>query len=179
MGFVRRLLSSRSAIALLLIIAMGAFLRFFAIGSKTVWLDEAFSIWVANHGIIDGAAWLIKIDQHPPLYYALLSIWQWLFGDAQGIVRAFSALCSTLAIPFIYLATKRITQDTHGRAAGRAVPGAVALPDTLRPGSAHVRAAHDGGGHRPLLRGALSGRLRHAPSDLARLHFPAPLVPDG
>ena len=112
MGFIRRLLSSRSAIALLLIVAMGAFLRFFAIGSKTVWLDEAFSIWVANHGIIDGAGWLIKIDQHPPLYYALLSIWQWIFGDTQGIVRAFSALCSTLAIPFAYLAAKRITQDT-------------------------------------------------------------------
>ncbi len=112
MALIRRLLSSRSAIALLLIIATGAFLRFFAIGSKTVWLDEAFSIWVANHGIIEGTGWLIKIDQHPPLYYALLSIWQWIFSDTQGIVRAFSALCSTLAIPFIYLATKRITQDT-------------------------------------------------------------------
>ncbi len=112
MVFIRRLLSSRSAIALLLIIATGAFLRFFDIGSKTVWLDEAFSIWVANHGILEGAGWLIKIDQHPPLYYSLLSIWQWIFRDTQGVVRAFSALCSTLAIPFIYLATKRITQDT-------------------------------------------------------------------
>jgi mannosyltransferase len=112
MGLFRRLLSSRPAIALLLIFAMGAFLRFFAIGSKTVWLDEAFSIWVANHGIVEGTGWLIKIDQHPPLYYSLLSIWQWFFGDVQAVVRAFSALCSTLAIPFIYLATKRITQDT-------------------------------------------------------------------
>jgi len=112
MALIRRLLSSRSAIALLLIIATGAFLRFFAIGSKTVWLDEAFSIWVANHGILEGIGWLIKIDQHPPLYYLLLSVWQWIFDDTQGVVRAFSALCSTLAIPFIYLATKRITQDT-------------------------------------------------------------------
>ena len=81
MVLIRRLLSSRSAIALLLIIATGAFLRFFAIGFKTVWLDEAFSIWVANHGIFEGAGWLIKIDQHPPLYYSLLSVWQWIFDD--------------------------------------------------------------------------------------------------
>ena len=101
----------RNTIFLLLIIALGALLRFYAIGSKTVWLDEAFSIWVANQGIVEGWRWLIRIDQHPPLYYTLLSVWQWLFGDLQGSVRALSALCSTLVIPFVYLAAARITRD--------------------------------------------------------------------
>jgi uncharacterized membrane protein len=46
--------------------------------------------------------WLVKIDQHPPLYYTLLHFWM-TFGDSATIVRALSALLSTLTIPVIYL----------------------------------------------------------------------------
>ena len=92
---------------LALIIFVGAFLRFYTIGSKTLWLDEAFSVWVAHHALVDSWSWLIRIDQHPPLYYSLLHFWQTIFGDGQGTVRAFSALCSTLAMPFFYGACRR------------------------------------------------------------------------
>jgi mannosyltransferase len=92
---------------LVLLVLLGAWLRFFSIGAKTVWLDEAFSIWVAAHSLIDLLSWLIRIDQHPPLYYTLLHFWQMLFGDLQGAVRAFSALCSTLTLPILYLAAVR------------------------------------------------------------------------
>jgi len=97
---------------LVMIILLGAFLRFYTIGAKTIWLDEAFSIWVADHSLLSGWSWLIRIDQHPPLYYSLLHFWQMLFGDEQGTVRAFSALCSTLTIPFFYGASRRWT-DTR------------------------------------------------------------------
>ncbi|MBV7336245.1 glycosyltransferase family 39 protein [Chloroflexi bacterium TSY] len=92
----------------LLITGIGLFLRLFLIGSKTMWLDEAFSVWVANHPLTEAWAWLIKIDQHPPLYYSLLNLWQQLFGDLQGVVRSFSALCGTLAIPFLFGAARRL-----------------------------------------------------------------------
>jgi mannosyltransferase len=92
---------------LLLLIGIGAYLRFFQIGAKTVWLDEAFSIWIAHHTLPDLWSWLIRIDQHPPLYYSLLSFWQLMFGDLQGAVRALSALCSTLTLPVFYLAVQR------------------------------------------------------------------------
>ncbi|CAN5758014.1 hypothetical protein BH10CHL1_BH10CHL1_10990 [soil metagenome] len=90
-----------------LIVLMGAFLRFYMIGSKTLWLDEAFSIWVAHQPLVESWAWLIRIDQHPPLYYGLLHFWQTLFGDGQGIVRALSALCSSLTIAFFYGSCQR------------------------------------------------------------------------
>ncbi len=89
-------------IPLLVLLFAGTLLRFYLIQTKTIWLDEAFSIWLAHQSLIDLWAWLIKIDQHPPLYYTLLHFWQLLFGDLQGAVRALSALCSTLAIPFFY-----------------------------------------------------------------------------
>ncbi len=89
-----------------LITLLGFGLRFYAIGAQTVWLDEAFSIWLAQQPLVDMWAWLIKIDQHPPLYYSLLHFWIWLFGDAQGTARALSALCSGLAILVFYAASR-------------------------------------------------------------------------
>jgi hypothetical protein len=97
---------SWATVTLGLITLLGFGLRFYAIGAQTVWLDEAFSIWLANQPLVDMWAWLIKIDQHPPLYYSLLHFWIWLFGDGQGAARALSALCSGLAIPVFYAASR-------------------------------------------------------------------------
>lgn len=105
---------SRSSLLLCAIILLGAVLRFAAIGSKSVWLDEAFSVWVASHPPTEIWAWLLKIDQHPPLYYTLLHYWQLLFGDIQGTVRALSALCGTAAIPFTYAAATRFANQRTG-----------------------------------------------------------------
>lgn len=99
------LLRSRAnwSIGILTILTLlGGGLRFYAIGAKTVWLDEAFSLWLANQPLVDMWAWLIKIDQHPPLYYTLLHGWLLLLGDGQGAARALSALCSGLTLPLYY-----------------------------------------------------------------------------
>lgn len=90
---------------------LGFGLRFYAIGVQTVWLDEAFSIWLAQQPLVDLWAWLIKIDQHPPLYYSLLHLWIWLFGDGQGAARALSALCGGLAIPLFYAASRYLVNQ--------------------------------------------------------------------
>ena len=94
------------ALGLGLLTLVGVSLRFYAIGAKTVWLDEAFSLWLAHQPLVELWAWLIKIDQHPPLYYVLLHYWILIFGDAQGAARALSALCSGLAIPLFYGASR-------------------------------------------------------------------------
>jgi hypothetical protein len=80
---------------------IGAGLRFAALPAKSVWLDEAFSVWMAHHSPTDLWPWLVRIDHHPPLYYLLLHGWLGWFGDGPGAIRALSALCSTLAIPLI------------------------------------------------------------------------------
>jgi mannosyltransferase len=88
---------------------LSALLRFYLIGAKTIWLDEAFSIWLARQPLWDMWGWLVRIDQHPPLYYTLLHGWIGLFGDLQGPVRGLSALCSTLAVPVFYAGVRRLT----------------------------------------------------------------------
>ncbi len=93
---------------------LAVFLRFYLIGAKTLWLDEAFSVWVARHGLWEQWRWLIRIDQHPPLYYGLLRGWIGLFGDGPAAVRALSALCSSLAAPLFYGAARRLFDGPTG-----------------------------------------------------------------
>lgn len=93
---------------LLGIIALGSAVRLGALGAKSIWLDEAFSIWMASHPLPELIDWLVRIDQHPPLYYVLLRGWITLFGEGQAAVRLLSALGSTLALPFFYGAIRRL-----------------------------------------------------------------------
>lgn len=99
------------------IIALGAFLRFYRIGGRGLWLDEAFSLWMARQPIDQMLDWLARIDQHPPLYYALLHLWTCLAGDSEAALRALSALCGVLTIPVLYLLGRRLADERVGLAA--------------------------------------------------------------
>jgi mannosyltransferase len=112
-GFTSRRWLARHWAHLLLVglTLVGGGLRFYDLGGKTLWLDEAFSVWLADHGPLALIEWVVRIDQHPPLYYLALSVWMRVFGDLPGAVRGLSALCSTLTIPLFYLIAKRISHD--------------------------------------------------------------------
>jgi uncharacterized membrane protein len=51
---------------------VGGVLRVLLLDTKGMWLDETFSVWLSGHSIAEMLQWIIKIDQHPPLYYLLL-----------------------------------------------------------------------------------------------------------
>jgi mannosyltransferase len=114
------------------IIVAGAILRLLQIGSKSLWLDESFSIWLGRHTVPEMLSWLVRIDQHPPLYYILLHFWM-SFGDSAATVRALSALFGTLNIPVLYLLGRRLI--------GRSVGLLAALILTISP--FHVRFAQE------------------------------------
>jgi mannosyltransferase len=99
--------SRRTTLLLLAIVALGALLRFYHIGAKSLWIDEAFSLWMARQPVGQMLDWLVRIDQHPPLYYLLLHAWMRL-GESEATVRALSALCATLTIPALYLLGRRL-----------------------------------------------------------------------
>ena len=82
-----------------------------------MWLDETFSVWLANHSVVDMLQWIVKIDQHPPLYYLLLHYWIALNGDTPYYVRLLSALFGAGTIPIIYLIGKRMSGVVMGLAA--------------------------------------------------------------
>jgi len=88
--------------------AMGAWLRFRMLGAKTVWLDEAFGIWVANHALGDLLRFVATVDHHPPLSYVMQHVWQAALGDSAAAVRGLPALLGVATIPLLYAAGKRL-----------------------------------------------------------------------
>ena len=93
----------------LLITLLGGALRILLLGEKGMWLDETFSVWMASHSLPDLWQWIVRIDQHPPLYYFLLHYWITLTGNTAYDVRFFSVFFGAAAIPIIYLIGKRIS----------------------------------------------------------------------
>ena len=101
----------------IVITLIGGGLRVFLLDHNGMWLDETFSVWLANQSIGEMLQWIVKIDQHPPLYYLLLHSWIALNGDTPYDVRLLSALCGAGTIPVIYLIGKRISGAAMGLAA--------------------------------------------------------------
>ena len=96
---------------------VGGFLRVLLLGTKGMWLDETFSVWMASHSVVDILHWIVRIDQHPPLYYLLLHYWIALNGDTPYYVRLLSVLFGAGTIPIIYLIGKRMSGVVMGLAA--------------------------------------------------------------
>ena len=96
------------------ITVIGGLLRVFALGSKGMWLDETFSVWMASHSVAEMLQWIVRIDQHPPLYYLLLHYWIALSGGTPYYVRLLSVLFGAGTIPIIYLIGKRMSGVVMG-----------------------------------------------------------------
>lgn len=63
----------------------------FAYSGTSLWLDEAYSVLLARASAGELLT-LLKEDNGPPLYYALLRGWMALFGDGERAVRALSGV---------------------------------------------------------------------------------------
>jgi uncharacterized membrane protein len=129
--------------AIILIIALGALLRFYNLTLKMIWADEIASI---VHGLgnsfadissnkiitlkdlmqpleINKRNGLLEVFKHgifedfvPPLYFILLHLWIGVFKTPSAfVVRSLSACFSVLSIPAIYLLAK--TLFTNSRSA--------------------------------------------------------------
>src|SRR3989338_4507460 len=114
----KNLNKNRAIYLLILIIFLGAFLRFFEIGSESFWLDEGttaltikkHSAWeiiqnVKEKGQILPAYYSYgkyRYDEDLPAYYVLLSGWVGAFGMSEIAFRSFSAIFSILALTAIF-----------------------------------------------------------------------------
>lgn len=110
-------LEESAPLFLLIITLAGGFLRVMLLGTKGIWLDEAFSLWAAHQNVADMLGWIVKIDPHPPLYYLLLHFWMGINADTPYNARLLSALFGTATIPIIYLIGKRLSGAGVGLAA--------------------------------------------------------------
>jgi len=101
-NFWRRNTENWIRIALLLILLLAAFLRFYRLDAQSLWADEGNSVSLSGRDlplVTAGAAH----DIHPPLYYYLLHFWMLVFGTSEFAVRALSALLGTVLVYLTFL----------------------------------------------------------------------------
>ncbi len=84
------------------VLILGWALRWHTVGTRSLWVDEAFSLWLARHPLPALLTWVARIDQHPPLYYLLLAGWIRVAGTSETALRGLSVLLSTFTLPLAY-----------------------------------------------------------------------------
>ena len=89
------------------ITVIATFFSFLQIGQKSIWLDEAFSIFFAKLPWGDFWALLSAKELNQGLYYVLLKFWL-IFGDSEFAVRDLSALFSIASIPVLFALANRL-----------------------------------------------------------------------
>jgi len=76
------------------------------LGEQSLWLDEVFSVLASRNW---GELWsaYAKSESNMLLYFGLLHLWLKL-GQAEFLIRAFSAVSAILTVPAIYVTGKRL-----------------------------------------------------------------------
>lgn len=92
------------------ILIIAAFLRFYDLGTESIWLDESESIKESALSIPD----ISNHSNQPPLYFLLLRCWIQLFGTGEIAVRSLSAIFGVLAIILIFLIGRTLCNNRTG-----------------------------------------------------------------
>jgi len=84
-----------------LILAIGAALRTHAIGTESLWLDEAAAVQFARGSLVNAVV-ETALDVHPPFYYFVLHFWMLLAGTSETAVRLLSAAIGLVTIVAVH-----------------------------------------------------------------------------
>jgi mannosyltransferase len=90
----------------LAILAIGLALRLYHLGEFSVWIDEANTVRIASMGF-DNMIDALSRDSSPPLYYLLLRLWMFFFGEGPIAIRLLSVLFSTILIGYVFIVGRR------------------------------------------------------------------------
>jgi uncharacterized membrane protein len=91
---------------LLVIFALALLLRLPTAGQKSLWLDEAFSVYQAERAELARPVYVE--GPHPPLYYTLLHYWVRLAGAGETAVRLPSVAASLAGVGLLYLIARQL-----------------------------------------------------------------------
>ncbi len=103
-----RRLSPLARWALLGLLLLAFALRTRALGEQELRFDEVASFFIANRGPLELLTYVRgAIREHPPLYYALLSLWMPLAGRSEFAIRFLSVVVGMVTVAAIYWVLKR------------------------------------------------------------------------
>src|SRR3989338_7921066 len=89
-----------------LVTLIATWLRVYNNTSIALWHDEAFSALYIKYSWAEMMQRII-LDVHPPLYYFVLRLWSYVFGDGLLSLRFLSILFGVLTIYAGYLFVKK------------------------------------------------------------------------
>ncbi len=89
------------AIGLAMAIVLGLALRLWNLGAQSVWIDEAYSLRLAALSPLQIIGETAR-DNHPPLYYLLLSAWERIGPPTETWARLLSAIVGAALVPVFY-----------------------------------------------------------------------------
>ncbi len=105
----------RIHVTLFVLLIGGAVLRFWGLGSNSLWVDELASWVQSNHpSLTEVVSKGVKPDVHPPGYQALLFYIIKYIGDEEWLLRFPSAFAGVLSILAIYLLGRRLYGPREG-----------------------------------------------------------------
>ena len=94
-------------VLLLFITLLATALRFYQLGTDSLWLDEIWNTVHAQKEVVSIPASLRESGAHPPLWH-LLSHFTLYLGQSEFILRFPAALIGILSIPLIYVVGRRL-----------------------------------------------------------------------
>lgn len=105
-GSVRRRIDGRAAGGLFGLVLAATALRVEGI-ETWYWIDEALSVGIARHDLVEIPGLLVR-DGSPPLWYFGLHGWTSMFGASVVSTHAFSLLFGVLAVPVAWVVGRRL-----------------------------------------------------------------------
>lgn len=99
---------------MIMLMIVGACLRFYGLGTQSFWNDELASWVQSSYGDLGSVLHGLVDDVHPPGYQIILFYVEKYIGDSEFILRFPSAICGVLSIPAIYFLAKRLYGPREG-----------------------------------------------------------------
>jgi mannosyltransferase len=94
----------RTPLLFSIVLMIGIFLRFYDLGTESIWLDEAASLKESVMSIQG----MVASSNQPPLYFLILRGWTNLFGISETAIRSLSAIFGVLTIVLVFLVGKSL-----------------------------------------------------------------------
>ncbi|MBN9420266.1 MAG: glycosyltransferase family 39 protein [Candidatus Eremiobacteraeota bacterium] len=100
---------------ILAVFLLSLLIRLLWLGEASLWLDEAFSNWMAQKDVADILAFTRSGDIHPPLFYLGLHAWLKIFPSSEWFLRLPQALAGSAAVALLYVLALRLTDRRTAR----------------------------------------------------------------
>ena len=104
----------KPGVLLLLLVLVGAFIRFFQLDYSSLWLDELYSMLGSDPNTTFADVYEYSKHDQPPLFFFLLHGWLKLVGNSDFSGRALTSIFGVFGIVAIYFLGKEIKNEKLG-----------------------------------------------------------------